>query len=451
MKLEQKNGQYLFSNQDLKKLMVPLVIEQILAVTVGMADIMMVSFAGEAAISGVSLVDMINNLLNAIFAALATGGAVVTAQFIGARDRDRACRSAKQLNVVAALIAVLIMAVCLLLHRQVLSLLFGNIAPDVMESAVIYFLICSVSYPFLAVYNSNAALFRAMGNSKISMKVSLLMNIINVAGNAFCVLVLKMGVAGVAVPTLISRIVGAAVMFVMMHHKENPVFLRRQDSYRPDFGMIRKILYIGIPSGLESGIFQLGRVVVVSIIATFGTVQIAANSVANSVDSMGTIVGQSFGLAMITVVGQCVGAGSEEQVKYYVKKLMKQAYFFTAIVNSCILLALPWILKLYALSPETEQLSWILVMIHNGMAILLWPASFTLPNALRSCNDVRFAMIVSIFSMIAFRVAFSYVLGSWFGMGAVGVWIAMIADWIFRSILFVSRWLGGKWKEKAGF
>lgn len=448
-KSEADTGSYLFSNLDLKKLIIPLAIEQTLAITVGMVDIMMVSFAGEAAISGVSLVDMINNLLNAVFAALATGGAVVTAQFIGAKRKDMACRSAKQLNVVAVMIAAVIMAACLALHRQVLGLLFGDIEDAVMESAVTYFLISTLSYPFLAVYNSNAALFRSMGNSKISMKVSVLVNLINVLGNAFCIFVLHMGVAGVAIPTLISRMAGAVVMFLLLRHPDNLIYLRKEDSYRPDLGMIRKILYIGIPNGLESGIFQLGRVVVVSIIATFGTVQIAANSVANSIDGMGTIVGQSFGLAMITVVGQCVGAGSEKQVRYYTKKLLKLAYLFTAVVNSLILVALPLILKLYALSPETTELAWILIMIHNGTAILLWPLSFTLPNALRSCNDVRFAMVTAVFSMIAFRVLFSYILGAWLGLGAIGVWIAMIMDWIFRVILFAWRWRSGKWKAKA--
>ena len=214
--------------------------------------------------------------------------------------------------------------------------------------------------------------------------------------------------------------------------------------------MIHKIFYIGIPSGIENGIFQLGRVIVVSIIAGFGTVQIAANGVANSLDSMGCIVGQAMNLAMITVIGRCVGAGDSGQVRYYTKKLLKITYLCTFMVNSVILLCLSWILKCYGLSPETTQLSYILVMIHNGMAMFLWPASFVLPNMLRACNDVRFTMVLSIFSMFVFRIGFSYIIGVNMGYGAIGVWIAMVLDWIFRVICFVGRYLSGHWLKTAG-
>lgn len=440
----------LFTKEDLRKLIVPLIIEQVLAMTVGMADVIMISSAGEAAISGVSLVDMINNLIIAVFAALATGGAVVTAQFIGGKKRKQACQSAKQLLLVASVISVVVMVLCILSRRALLMLLFGSIEEDVMNNAIIYFVITSLSFPFLAIYNSSAALFRAMGNSKLSMKVSIMMNIINVVGNAILIYGFKMGVAGVAIPSLLSRIVAAAVMFVLLCNKKNEVHLIGK-SIRPDFSIIKKILMIGIPSGIESGIFQFGRVIVVSIIAGFGTIQIAANGVANTIDSMGCIAGQAMSLAMITVIGQCVGARDEEQVRYYTKKILKITYAITAIVNSCILLALPLILQLFSLTPETRELAYILIFIHNGMAIFLWPASFTLPNALRACNDVKFAMCISIFSMFAFRIIFSYILGVQFGLGAIGVWLAMLMDWGFRVCCFVWRFAIGKWRAYAGF
>lgn len=440
----------LFTKEDLRKLIVPLIIEQVLAMTVGMADVVMISSAGEAAISGVSLVDMINNLIIAVFAALATGGAVVTAQFIGGKKREQACQSAKQLLLVASVISFVVMVLCILSRRALLTLLFGSIEAEVMNNAVIYFVITSLSFPFLAIYNSSAALFRSMGNSKLSMKVSIMMNIINVVGNAILIYGFKMGVAGVAIPSLLSRIVAAAVMFVLLCNKKNEVHLIGK-SIRPDFSIIKKILMIGIPSGIESGIFQFGRVIVVSIIAGFGTVQIAANGVANTIDSMGCIAGQAMSLAMITVIGQCVGARDEEQVRYYTKKILKITYAITAVVNSCILLALPLILKLFSLTPETRELAYILIFIHNGMAIFLWPASFTLPNALRACNDVKFAMCISIFSMFAFRIVFSYILGAQFGLGAIGVWLAMLMDWAFRVCCFVWRFAVGKWRAYAGF
>jgi len=439
----------LFSKKDLRKLIIPLILEQTLAITVGMADTMMISSAGEAAVSGVSLVDMFNNLIISVLAALATGGAVVTSQCIGAGRREEACRSARQLVFTEAAITIGISVLVLLFHRQILGLFFGQIEADVMQNAIIYLIISVFSFPLLAVYDSCAALYRSMGNAQITLKISLLMNVINVVGNAIGVYVLKLGVAGVAIPSLVSRGVAGVVLFTLLHNSDNLVFLTRE-KFKVDATIVKRILFIGIPSGIENGIFQLGRVLVVSIIAAFGTSQIAANGVANSLDSMGCIVGQAMSLAMITVIGRCVGAGEEGQVRYYTKKLLGETYFYTAVINSIILLLLPWILQIYGLGEETTRLSYILVMIHDGMAIFLWPASFVLPNMLRACNDVKYTMVVSIFSMITFRIGFSYVFGVHMGWMAVGVWAAMVIDWVFRVLCFVGRYLAGTWRKKCG-
>lgn len=439
----------LFSKKDLRKLIIPLTLEQTLAITVGMADTMMISSAGEAAVSGVSLVDMFNNLIISVLAALATGGAVVTSQCIGAGRREEACRSARQLVFTEAAITIGISVLVLLFHRQILGLFFGQIEADVMQNAIIYLIISVFSFPLLAVYDSCAALYRSMGNAQITLKISLLMNVINVVGNAIGVYVLKLGVAGVAIPSLVSRGVAGVVLFTLLHNPDNLVFLTRE-KFKVDATIVKRILFIGIPSGIENGIFQLGRVLVVSIIAAFGTSQIAANGVANSLDSMGCIVGQAMSLAMITVIGRCVGAGEEGQVRYYTKKLLGETYFYTAVINSIILLLLPWILQIYGLGEETTRLSYILVMIHDGMAIFLWPASFVLPNMLRACNDVKYTMVVSIFSMITFRIGFSYVFGVHMGWMAVGVWAAMVIDWVFRVLCFVGRYLAGTWRKKCG-
>ena len=439
----------LFSKKDLRKLIIPLILEQTLAITVGMADTMMISSAGEAAVSGVSLVDMFNNLIISVLAALATGGAVVTSQCIGAGRREEACRSARQLVFTEAAITIGISVLVLLFHRQILGLFFGQIEADVMQNAIIYLIISVFSFPLLAVYDSCAALYRSMGNAQITLKISLLMNVINVVGNAIGVYVLKLGVAGVAIPSLVSRGVAGVVLFTLLHNPDNLVFLTRE-KFKVDATIVKRILFIGIPSGIENGIFQLGRVLVVSIIAAFGTSQIAANGVANSLDSMGCIVGQAMSLAMITVIGRCVGAGEEGQVRYYTKKLLGETYFYTAVINIIILLLLPWILQIYGLGEETTRLSYILVMIHDGMAIFLWPASFVLPNMLRACNDVKYTMVVSIFSMITFRIGFSYVFGVHMGWMAVGVWAAMVIDWVFRVLCFVGRYLAGTWRKKCG-
>lgn len=436
----------LFSNRDLKRLIFPLVVEQILAIGVGMVDTMMISQAGDAAISGVSLIDMVNVLLINIFAAVSTGGAVIVSQYIGRKDRESACRAAGQLISVSALFSLFIAVLGLICKRPFLRLLFGSIEDDVMDSALVYFRISAYSYPFIAVYNSCAALFRSMGNSRVSMYVSAGMNVMNAIGNAILIFGLHMGVAGAAYASLLSRAAAAGVMFLLLRSDAREVYLRAKDIFRLDPGLIRKIVFIAAPSGVENGIFQLGRVLVVSIIAGFGTVQIAANAVANNLDSMGCIVGQAMNLAMITVIGQCLGAGDPEQAVFYAKKLMKITYAATLGLNILIFSNLFWILQVYKLSAEARHLALILIIIHNGFAVFLWPASFTLPNCLRAGGDVRYTMAVSVTSMIVFRIVFSVILGVWCGMGAIGVWIAMVLDWICRLTCFIRRFRQGKWK-----
>ncbi len=440
----------LFTNQMLKKLIIPLVIEQILAITVGMADTVMVSAAGEAAISGVSLVDMINNLIINIFAAIATGGAVVCSQFIGSRRREDACESAGQLLIITVLISAGIMGITIAFREELLHLFFGTIEDDVMSSALIYLLISALSYPFLAMYNSCAALFRSMGNSRVSMLTSLLMNIVNIIGNSILIFGFDMGAAGAAIASLISRMLAAVIMFRLAGNSKNLIYIPGKSLLHLNPKLIRSILHIGVPNGLENSLFQLGRVLVVSIISGFGTVQIAANAVANNLDSMGCIPGQAMNLAMITVIGRCVGAADREQAIHYTKKLLKITYLITAVLNMGILLTLPLTLRIYNISEETRSLGMLLIWIHNGFAMLLWPASFTLPNALRAANDVKYTMGISIFSMFAFRIVFSYVIGVGFGYGAVGVWIAMVMDWVFRVICFALRFRSGKWLKYSG-
>lgn len=439
----------LFSDKELKLLIVPLLIEQILAITVGMADTMMISYAGEAAISGVALVDLINLLLINVFAALATGGAVVSSQYLGKGSKEMCRESAGQLLIVTTFISLAIMAVVLAAKRHFLGLLYPSVTEDVIVNAVAYLRISAYSYPFLAVFNSCAALFRSMGNSKVSMKVSVLMNLINVVGNAILIFGFSMGVAGAAWATAFARGVAAVIMVLLLRNRENIIYLEAKSLCRLNGSMIRRILYIGIPNGIENGLFQFGRVLIVSIIAGFGTVQIAANAVANNLDNMGLISGMALNLAMVTVVGRCVGAKDYEQAEYYVKKLMKIAYLAGLVTNGLVVLVMPLALKVYSLTAETAELTRVLVWIHCIGAIIMWPVAFTLPNALRAANDVRMPMVTSVFSMIMFRILFSVILGIHFKMGVIGVWIAMLMDWIFRLTLFILRYRKGKWKQMS--
>ena len=422
----------MFSKQALRRLILPLIIEQFLAVMVGMADIMMVSSAGEAAVSSVALVDLINVLIINIFAALATGGAVVCAQSIGAQNLERANRAANQLLYIVTAAALGIMVLVLFCKAGLLGLLFGQVEPEVMEGAVTYFVISALSYPFIAVYNGCAALLRAMGNSKASMCVSAYMNGQNIAGNAVFVFVFHQGVAGVALSSLLSRIAAAGLMLALLHGRRNPVRVSGLLRFRFEPAVMAQILRIGVPNSLENSFFQLGRVLLVSLISTFGTAQTAANAVANNIDNFGVIPGQALGLALITVVGQCVGAGDWDQVRAYTKRLVKLTYLCTWGLNAALLLGLPLILRLYSLTPETQWYAAVLIFIHNGCAMLFWPLAFTMPNALRAAGDVRVPMVISITSMLVVRVGGSYLLGLHFGLGAIGVWLAMVGDWVVR-------------------
>ncbi len=446
MKSKPDRSHYLYSNNALKALILPLVLEQALSITVGMADSMMVSRLGEAAVSGVSLVDMINMLMFQFFAALATGGAVIVSQNLGAKRLDSARESAKQMLFAVLVLSTVLAVLALVFKNQLLSLFFGKIEPDVRSAGLTYLTISVFSFPFLGMYNSCAAIFRSMGKSSITFTVSIIGNIINVAGNALCIFGLKMGVEGVAIPTLLSRMVMGIILFVLLHNTKHEVHFTR-DKFRIRLPIIRNILYLGIPGGIENGIFQLGRVLVMSIVSGFDTMSTTAMSVSNVFGGFGCIIGQAMNLSMVAVIGKCVGADDKEQIKYYLKKLMAIVYIGTAAINIILLSCLNPLLSLYELSPETRELTYRLIMIHDGLAIFLWPMSFTFPNMLRACNDVRFTMVASVVSMFVFRIGFSYLMGITLGMGVVGVQFAMIIDWICRITCFSLRYKAGCWQR----
>lgn len=335
----------------------------------------------------------------------------------------------------------------LFFRNLALRMIFGAIEPDVMANAQIYFLLSAVSYPFLGVYNAGAALFRAMGDSKTSMYISILMNVLNVGGNALLIFVFHLGVAGAATASLISRIVGAAAVTALLLNRNRTIYYDALHKFEIKWSMIKSILQIGVPNGLENSIFQIGKILVASIVAGFGTVSITANAVAGNLASIQIIPGQAIGMAMITVVGQCVGAKDYDGVKKYTKKLMLLAFVATWVMTAFMLLFSRNILSFYALSPETAELTLDVFIVHGVCCIVIWPFAFTLPNALRAANDVRFTMLVSLFSMWIFRIAFSYILAVYFDMGVIGIWVAMCIDWLCRAIFFVVRFARGKWKS----
>ncbi len=439
----------MFSGLALRRLLIPLLLEQTLTVLIGMADTVMVASCGEASVSGVSLVDSINVLLIMVFSALATGGAVVTSQYLGKKDVREASASARQLFYAVLMASLAIMFVCLALRDVILSGLFGSIERDVMEAARVYFLLSALSYPFLAMYNASAALLRSQGNAKASLYTSMVMNIVNVAGNAITIYGFGMGVMGAGLATLFSRMIGAAVIQKALGNPDctlpRPGLLHFE--WRPD--LIVKIFRVGIPNGLENGLFQFGKLALLRMISTFGTVSITANAVGNTLGTFHCLPGNAIGLAMITVVGQCVGAKQFDQARYYTRRLMLINYAIQGTLNILILLANSFILKPFHLTAETELLARQIIAIHGSGSILLWPLAFTLPNALRAAGDARFTMTVSIASMLSFRIVFGYLLAIPAGLGVIGVWLAMQIDWVARITCFITRFRGRRWESKA--
>lgn len=441
--------QPLFSREALVRLIGPLIIEQLLLMTVGMADTVMVTSAGEAAVSGVSLVDNINTLIIQIFSALSTGGAVVVSQYLGRQDLDNAKTASKQLLYTMCAVSVLLMAVALIFRQHILALIFGRVEADVMDSALLYFLLTAAAYPFMGIYNAGAALFRAMGNSKVSMFCSLIINIINIVVNAIFIFGFHFGAAGAGIGTLASRIAAAIIIMALLNHPDHVVRVEGLLRFQINGGMIKRILFIGIPNGLENGMFQAGKLMVLNLITTFGTSAVAANAIANSVAGVVNVPGLALGLAIITVIGRCMGAGATDQAVYYTKRLVGASYVFMFIMSTIMFFGADFLVSLFNLSPEAVTMAAQVLRICAVGNVIFWPMAFTLPNSLRAAGDAVFTMIVSLCSMFACRVALSYILAcSWgLNLGLAGVWLAMVADWVVRSAFFLIRYWRGGWKK----
>lgn len=436
----------LFSNKSLREMIIPLFLEQLLVMFVGIADTLVVSYVGEAAVSGVSLVNQFNTIFIYLFTALASGGAVVISQYIGRKAKDDAGESASQLLSFSTIFSILIAVMVLIGNEKMLRLMFGKVEESVMHSCITYLRISAYSYPALAIYNSGAALFRSIGKTSVTMYLSVASNIINVIGNLIGVFVLHAGVAGVAYPSLIARTFSALVITVLCFQEKNEIFYRCKWIFQWNGDFMKQILKIAIPNGMENGVFQLVKVALSSIVALFGTYQIAANGVAQSIWSLAALAGVAMGPVFITVIGQCMGNGDTEAADHYFKKLTNITLSISSVWNLLIFLLTPIFLKFYALEPETKHLVIFLVLIHNLFNAVAYPFSGALSNGLRAAGDVKFTMYVSVISTIAVRLLLSWFLGIILQMGVIGIAIAMVCDWSIRAIIFFWRQKSGKWK-----
>lgn len=437
----------MFTNKDLRNLIIPLFIEQFLLMFVGIADTFVVSFSSEADVSGVSLVTSFNTVLIFLFTALSSGGAVIISQYIGSRNEKAASRSAGQLLMISAVISAAMAALILVFHTQLLRLLFGKIEADVMAACESYLWITTLSLPFLAIYDAGAALCRSIGKTNVTMNVSIAANVINVAGNCVGVFALDLGAAGVAWPSLISRALSAAAVTAYCFHKKNPVRYRLRDVLAWDGDLLSKVMGIALPNGVENGVHQLVKVALSSMVALFGTYQIAANGVAQSIWSLASIMGLAMAPVYTTVIGQCIGARDIDAANFYFKKLNRITLVLSVLWNALIFAITPLIVRYSAISPEAKELVIWLVLINNIFNGLAYPFAGSLGNGLRAAGDVKFTMIVSITLTIAARLFFSALFGLWLGWGVIGVAIGMSIDLVFRGAIFLWRLKSQKWTQ----
>lgn len=437
----------MFSDRDLRKLLVPLIIEQVLTSLMGIVDTMMVSNIGSASMSGVSLVDSINKLVIFLFTAMATGGAIICAQYLGHRDREGADRASRQVLLSTTALSLLVMLLCLALRKVLLRLIFGTVERDVMAAAETYFLITAFSYPFLAVFNSTSAVYRAAGNTRLPMVISVCGNLLNIAGNAFLMFGLHLGVAGAALATVFSYAFTALAMLIALHRPDPPIRIGRLRDLRPEPRMILRVLSIGLPTGVENGMFQLGKLVVQSTVSTLGTAAIAANAIVTVLEFMTSMPSQAMGTGLMTVAGQCIGAGRKDQARYYIRKL--------TLWSALVLVGMNWgffglaspICNLAGMEPEAKTIALHVLLVISIAKPILWPLAFVPASGMRAAGDVRFGMLTSTVSMWVFRVALTTLLCRFLGVGLVGIWCGYFADWAVRSIVFSLRFRGERWVE----
>lgn len=435
----------LFNNRTLFLLLLPIIIEQFLNSFMGMVDTMMVSTVGSVAISAVSLVDSINNLVIQIFSAMAAGATIICSQYIGSGNKKESNRAAEQVVLTVLVISLSITVFCILCGEGLLQLIFGTVEASVMENSLVYFMITVISYPFLALFSAGAAFYRASGNSKFPTKVSVVSNVINVTGNAIFIYGFKWGVAGAALATLLSRVFCTVVIFYCLRKPRQTLVIKNYLKIRPDIPLILAIMAIGVPAGIENGMFQFGKLAVQSTVSTMGTIAMSAQAMTNIFENVNGIFGNSVGIGLMTVVGQCIGADRKEEAKYYIVKLMRIAGIGTLV--SCLLVfaitkPVTWLAGMEA---EAAQMCFELVAVMTVIKPIVWVGAFGLPYGLRAAGDVKFSMIVSVSIMWGCRVALGIFLVRVFHMGLMAMWIGMFADWIVRAIIFTTRFINGKW------
>lgn len=452
-----EKGELIFSRKDIIKITIPTFFQQVFEFMIGMINTIMVSSAGEAAVSGVSLVNTLDNVLIVFFSALVTGGSVVVAQVLGTKNTKNISEVAKQLIYSAVIVATVLTVVVLTFKAPILNMLFGDAEADVIDNGMKYFSIVALSFPLLAINLATGACFRSSGNSTIPLVLSIIMNMVVIACNMIFVISLGMGATGTAIAIFIARLSVTVVYLFLIHRKKYPVHVERILHYRPNFKIIKNILHIGVPNGIETTLFQFGRLLTQTLVAMLGTTVIAANAVALNVSQFQYSVNTAFISCIIPIVGRCIGAKKVDQAKYYSRSLLLLEFAVMAVVSLGIYVFIDPLMTLYNITPSGIELSKQLIITHLIVALAIYPFGFLTPAIFRAAADVRFTMVMSLVSMWLLRVALAYVLAletvsvfgmftiSGLGLGIWGVWIGMFADWAFRAVVYMIRYLTGRW------
>lgn len=435
----------MFSNKDLRRLLIPLVIEQVLTSLMGTVDVLMVAKLGKAAVSGVSSVDTLNTLVLFLFTALATGGTVVCSQYLGRGMKKEANNTAQQLVLAGLVLSLLLTALAMIFREGLLHLVFGGVDTDVMSSALIYFAITIASYPFIALFSCGAALYRASGNARLPMIISVSSNIINVALNYILMFVFNYGVAGAAIGTLVSRVFACVLIIILLRRPGQTIEVGAYHKIRPNGKIMSRVLFIGLPTGVENSLFQLGKVLVQSTVSTLGTVAIASNAVIVVLENLTSMPSMAIGLGLVTVAGQCMGAGRLDEAKAYIRKLTRWAFFVMLAVCWGIFALTPLVMGVAGIEEDIASMTLSVMLVTSIVKPFLWPMAFVPANGMRAAGDVRFNMLISSASMWLFRVGLTTLLCRYFGVGLIGIWIGYFADWAVRGLAFALRFRSDKW------
>ena len=429
--------------------MLPLVLEQLLSFMVGLADALMVASVGNIAVSAVSLVDSVSVLMIVILSALANGGGAVVGQYLGRRETGHACSAATLLLLLLTAVSVVFTLLLYTFHSGILGLLFGRAEEAIRIDCRVYYMILMISVPMIALYSGASSVFRIYGDSRTPLRISLLMNAVNIAGNAVCIYGLKMGVAGAAIPSVLSRLVGMVLIMLLLKKHSWTAAVSETMKFAGARTITGNIITIGVPTAIENGMFQIGKIALMSLISTLSTASITANAIGNTVGNLHCVIGMGVNIGLTTIVSRCVGAGKYDQARAWTLRLMRSVYILQGLVTALLMLAMPVINQLYHVSGEAANLSTAINLIHGGATILFWPIAFMLNSSMAAAGDSRYAMLVSAGAMWVGRVALSFILILGFHFGVLSVWIAWIVDWFIRMAFFIPRWKGHRWETKG--